>query len=109
MGIKVVNIDCIVGVRLVGVIVFCYGNIGFEGLINFMFNGSVGQSFGVFNLLGMMLVLEGEVNDYVGKGMYGGEIIIKLFAEGCYNLEENVIVGNICLYGVIGGIFLVNG
>lgn len=56
-----------------------------------------------------MLILEGEVNDYVGKGMYGGEIIIKLFVEVGYDFGENVIVGNICLYGVIGGVFFVNG
>ena len=108
-GIKVVNTDRTVGARLAGAIASRYGNTGFEGLINLTFNGSAGQSFGAFNLPGMTLVLEGEANDYVGKGMHGGEIIIKPPAEGRYNSEENVIVGNTCLYGATGGILLANG
>jgi glutamate synthase (ferredoxin) len=74
---EVVNTDRTVGARLAGVIASQYGNTGFEGQINLNFKGSIGQSFGAFNLPGMTLTLEGEANDYVGKGMHGGEIIIK--------------------------------
>lgn len=57
----------------------------------------------------MILTLEGEANDYVGKGMHGGEIIIKPPASATYAPDRNVIVGNTCLYGATGGILLANG
>jgi glutamate synthase (ferredoxin) len=57
----------------------------------------------------MTLNLVGEANDYVGKGMHGGEIIIKPPQDAAYNPAENVIVGNTCLYGATGGILLANG
>ena len=107
--IKVVNTDRTVGARLAGSIASRYGNTGFEGLINLTFNGSVGQSFGAFNLPGMILTLQGEANDYVGKGMHGGEIIIKPSVEAGYDPAENVIIGNTCLYGATGGILFANG
>lgn len=107
--IKVVNTDRTVGARLAGAIAARYGNTGFEGQISLTFNGSAGQSFGAFNLPGMTLMLQGEANDYVGKGMHGGEIIIKPPTEAGYNPAENVIVGNTCLYGATGGILFANG
>lgn len=107
--IKVVNTDRTVGARLAGAIASRYGNTGFEGLINLTFNGTAGQSFGAFNLPGMRLILEGEANDYVGKGMHGGEIIIKPPVEAGYDPGENVIVGNTCLYGATGGFLFANG
>lgn len=73
----IVNTDRTVGTRLAGAIASQYGDSDFEGQINLNFTGSVGQSFGAFNLPGLILTLEGEANDYVGKGMHGGEIIIK--------------------------------
>ncbi|MFO5475126.1 MAG: glutamate synthase-related protein, partial [Dolichospermum sp.] len=105
----VVNTDRTVGTRLTGVIASKYGDNGFKGQINLKFQGSVGQSFGAFNLDGVVLSLEGEANDYVGKGMNGGEIIIKPPANATYNPAENVIVGNTCLYGATGGILFANG
>ncbi|MDJ0554991.1 MAG: glutamate synthase-related protein [Microcoleaceae cyanobacterium MO_207.B10] len=107
--VKLVNTDRTVGARLAGAIASRYGNTGFEGQINLTFNGSAGQSFGAFNLPGMKLTLQGEANDYVGKGMHGGEIIIKPPAEIGYEPAENVIVGNTCLYGATGGILFANG
>jgi len=107
--VKVVNTDRTVGARLAGAIASRYGNTGFEGLINLTFNGSAGQSFGAFNLPGMILTLQGEANDYVGKGMHGGEIIIKPPVEAGYDPAENAIVGNTCLYGATGGILFANG
>ncbi|MGB3509170.1 MAG: glutamate synthase-related protein [Microcoleaceae cyanobacterium] len=107
--VKLVNTDRTVGARLAGAIASRYGNTGFEGQINLTFNGSAGQSFGAFNLPGMKLTLQGEANDYVGKGMHGGEIIIKPPAETGYDPATNVIVGNTCLYGATGGILFANG
>jgi glutamate synthase (ferredoxin) len=106
---RVVNTDRTVGARLAGAIASQYGDSGFEGQIHLNFQGSVGQSFGAFNLPGMILKLEGEANDYVGKGMHGGEIIIKPPATARYNPAENVIVGNTCLYGATGGVLFANG
>ncbi|TVQ21893.1 MAG: glutamate synthase large subunit [Leptolyngbya sp. DLM2.Bin15] len=100
---KVVNTDRTVGTRLAGAIAKRYGDTGFEGQITLNFQGSAGQSFGAFNLPGMTLVLTGEANDYVGKGMHGGEIVVKPSAAVTYNPSENVIVGNTCLYGATGG------
>ncbi|NET17757.1 MAG: glutamate synthase subunit alpha, partial [Okeania sp. SIO1H6] len=107
--IELVNTDRTVGARLAGAIASRYGNTGFEGQINLMFNGSAGQSFGAFNLPGMILTLRGEANDYVGKGMHGGEIIIKPPAKTGYDPARNVIIGNTCLYGATGGILFANG
>jgi glutamate synthase (ferredoxin) len=106
---EVVNTDRTIGARLAGAITQQYGNTGFKGQINLNFFGSVGQSFGAFNLPGMILKLEGEANDYVGKGMHGGEIIIKPPAEATYAPEQNVILGNTCLYGATGGILFASG
>jgi glutamate synthase (ferredoxin) len=107
--IAIVNTDRTVGARLAGAIASQYGDRGFEGQINLNFTGSVGQSFGAFNLPGMILRLEGEANDYVGKGMHGGEIIIKPPANAIYDPAQNVIVGNTCLYGATGGVLFANG
>jgi glutamate synthase (ferredoxin) len=107
--IEVVNTDRTVGTRLAGAIAKRYGDTGFEGQITLNFRGSVGQSFGAFNLAGMTLNLEGEANDYVGKGMCGGEIIIKPFASATYNPADNVIIGNTCLYGATGGTLFAYG
>lgn len=105
----VVNTDRTVGARLAGAIAKLYGNTGFDGQIILNFKGAAGQSFGAFNLPGMTLILEGEANDYVGKGMHGGEIIIKPPADASYDPAKNVIVGNTCLYGATGGILFANG
>ncbi|MEH2456943.1 glutamate synthase-related protein [Nostoc sp.] len=105
----IVNTDRTVGTRLAGAIASQYGDSGFEGQINLNFTGSVGQSFGAFNLSGIILTLQGEANDYVGKGMHGGEIIIKPPTDATYNASQNVIVGNTCLYGATGGILFANG
>ncbi|MEA5582302.1 glutamate synthase-related protein [Nodularia harveyana UHCC-0300] len=107
--LQVVNTDRTVGARLAGAIASQYGDGGFKGQINLNFQGSVGQSFGAFNLPGMILKLEGEANDYVGKGMHGGEIIIKPPSDATYDPAHNVIVGNTCLYGSTGGVLFANG
>lgn len=106
---SLVNTDRSVGARVAGAIAQRYGNLGFEGQLNLTYTGSAGQSFGAFHLAGMTSTLIGESNDYVGKGMNGGEIIIKPFADAGYTAADNVIIGNTCLYGATGGTLLVNG
>jgi glutamate synthase (ferredoxin) len=100
---RVVNTDRSLGARVSGAIAKQYGDTGFEGQITLNFEGSVGQSFGAFSLPGLTLSLVGEANDYVGKGMNGGVIVIKPSPEVTYDPSENVIVGNTCLYGATGG------
>lgn len=106
---KIVNTDRTVGARIAGVIASQYGNDGFEGEISLKFKGAAGQSFGAFNLPGMSMFLEGEANDYVGKGMYGGEIVIVPPREVTYDPSLNVIIGNTCLYGATGGVLYAHG
>ncbi|ELR96225.1 glutamate synthase family protein [Gloeocapsa sp. PCC 73106] len=105
----IVNTDRSVGTRVAGNIAKQYGDTGFEGEIILKFTGSAGQSFGAFNLLGMKLILEGEANDYVGKGINGGEIIIYPHQSVTYKPESNSIIGNTCLYGATGGYLFANG
>jgi glutamate synthase (ferredoxin) len=97
------NIDRAVGTRLSGAIAQQYGDRGFRGQIVLNFVGSAGQSFGAFCLQNLRLVLTGEANDYVGKGMNGGEIVLRTFKGATYRAQDNVILGNTCLYGATGG------
>ena len=106
---KVINTDRTVGARVSGAIAQQYGNSGFEGKLDLTFTGSVGQSFGAFNLPGISLTLIGEANDYVGKGMHGGEIVIQPFPNVTYDPAANVILGNTCLYGATGGTLYAQG
>ncbi|MEM8672615.1 MAG: glutamate synthase large subunit [Cyanobacteria bacterium P01_G01_bin.67] len=105
----IINTDRSVGGRIAGEIASKYGNSGFEGEITLIFKGAAGQSFGAFNLLGMKLVLAGEANDYVGKGMHGGEIVISPSHKSTFDAAKNVIIGNTCLYGATGGVLYANG
>jgi glutamate synthase (ferredoxin) len=105
----IVNTDRSVGTRVSGAIAKIYGDSRFEGHIKLNFEGSAGQSFGAFNHEGVSLVLTGESNDYVGKGINGGEIIIKPLAGVGFDRSKNVIIGNTCLYGATGGYLYANG
>jgi glutamate synthase (ferredoxin) len=106
---RISNTDRAVGARLSGVLARKYGDYGFRGEIKLTFHGSAGQSFGAFNHDKVQLTLFGEANDYVGKGMNGGVIVIKPFAGASYIAFENTIVGNTCLYGATGGVFYASG
>ncbi|GAB4151426.1 MAG: glutamate synthase-related protein [Cyanobacteria bacterium J069] len=108
-SVGVVNTDRSVGARVSGAIAKQYGDTGFAGQITLEMQGSVGQSFGAFNLPGMTLKLAGEANDYVGKGMHGGEIIIQPPTAATFDAASNVIVGNTCLYGATGGTLFASG
>ncbi|MDR7516378.1 MAG: glutamate synthase large subunit [Armatimonadota bacterium] len=96
--------DRAVGARLAGALAERYGDDGVAaGTITLRFRGSAGQSFGAFLVPGVTLILEGEANDYVGKGMAGGEIIIRPPAGFPLPSEHSVIMGNTVLYGATGG------
>nr|YP_009510390.1 glutamate synthase [Gracilaria caudata]AXI96063.1 glutamate synthase [Gracilaria caudata] len=107
--VNIVNTDRTVGARISGFIAKRYGNYSFKGNLQLDFIGVAGQSFGAFILKGMHLSLIGEANDYVGKGMNGGEIIV--MPEFSTPLDEMtpVIIGNTCLYGATGGYLFVSG
>ncbi|WP_247216695.1 glutamate synthase-related protein [Synechococcus sp. C9] len=101
--VSLVNTDRSVGARIAGEIARRYGDDGFQGHITLHAKGSAGQSFGAFNLPGMTLHLTGEANDYVGKGMHGGEIIVVPDPDLACDPSAQVIIGNTCLYGATGG------
>ena len=107
--IKVLNTDRTIASRISGKIVQKYGNYGFKGTINLVFQGTVGQSFGAFICQGMRLTVFGEANDYVGKGMNGGKIVIIPPKTSLYLAAKQVILGNTCLYGATGGVLFANG
>ena len=93
-----------IGARVSGEIARRYGNNGFEDTpLLVRLRGTAGQSLGVWNAGGLHLYLEGDANDYVGKGMAGGKIVVyPPYASACQG-RDNVIVGNTCLYGATGG------
>ena len=81
-----------------------YGNDGMAGApLDILLRGTAGQSFGVWNLHGLNLTLEGDANDYVGKGMTGGRIVIRPPEGAGYVARHTSIIGNTCLYGATGG------
>lgn len=93
-----------IGTRVSGHIGYTYGDEGLPpGSVDVTFEGSAGQSFGTFLAKGMKMKLIGEANDYVGKGMNGGEIIIHPPAVSKFDWSKNQIVGNTVLYGATGG------
>jgi glutamate synthase (ferredoxin) len=107
--IKIVNTNRSVGARISGKIAKLYGNKGFSGQLNLVFQGAAGQSYGAFISQGMNFTLFGEANDYVGKGMNGGELIIRPQLSSTYDASKQVIIGNTCLYGATGGYLFANG
>ncbi len=104
LNYRVRNRDRSVGTRLAGAIGQLYGDKGLPaGTITIQFRGSAGQSFGAFNAPGVNLLLTGEANDYVGKGMAGGAIVVAADPQARFAPHENVIAGNTLLYGATGG------
>ncbi|MBO7069460.1 MAG: glutamate synthase large subunit [Bacteroidaceae bacterium] len=106
------NTDRAVCTMLSGVIAKKYGEAGLpDGTINIKFKGSAGQSFGAFAVRGLNLRLEGECNDYFGKGLSGGRISILPPARSGedFHAEENIIAGNTGLYGATSGELYING
>ncbi len=100
----VTNCDRSIGARLSGEIARRHGNTGMESKpIVLRLTGTAGQSFGVWNAGGLHMYLEGDCNDYVGKGMAGGKLVIYPPRESTFNSQDTVIIGNTCLYGATGG------
>ena len=98
------NTDRSIGARLSGRIALQHGDHGMrDAPIDLNFNGTAGQSFGAFLASGLQLSLEGEANDYVGKGMAGGRIVIKPPSDARFVACDTPILGNTCLYGATGG------
>ncbi len=101
---NITNCDRSVGARLSGEIAKLYGNQGMDDTpLVLQLKGVAGQSFGVWNAGGLHMILEGDANDYVGKGMAGGKIVIRPPQGSRFNSQDTAIVGNTCLYGATGG------
>ena len=99
-----------VGAKLSGEIAFRYGDTPLpKETIRCYFTGSAGQSFGAFCISGIQLILTGEANDYVGKGMAGGELVIKPSPDARFKTHENTIIGNTVLYGATKGFLYAAG
>ena len=101
---KVTNCDRSIGARLSGEIAARHGNQGMaDAPITLDLTGTAGQSFGVWNVGGLNMILEGDANDYVGKGMTGGKLVVKPPRSSDFKTQETSIIGNTCLYGATGG------
>jgi glutamate synthase domain-containing protein 2/glutamate synthase domain-containing protein 1/glutamate synthase domain-containing protein 3 len=104
------NIHRTVGAMLSGEIARRHGSAGLpDGTIHFQFTGSAGQSFGAFLAHGVTLELEGDANDYVGKGLSGGKLIVYPPRASTFLPEENIVIGNVALYGATSGEAFLNG
>jgi glutamate synthase domain-containing protein 3 len=104
------NVHRTVGAMLSGEIARRYGSAGLpDDTIRFEFTGSAGQSFGAFLAKGVTLTLEGDANDYVGKGLSGGRLIAYPPRESTFLPEENILIGNVVLYGATSGEAYFNG
>ncbi|WP_408625501.1 glutamate synthase large subunit [Crassaminicella thermophila] len=107
---KIKNTDRTVGTMLSGEIAKRYGDAGLsDDTIILNFEGSAGQSFGAFAIKGMTLILEGDANDYLGKGLSGGKIIVVPPQNATFIPEDNMIAGNTLLYGATSGEVYING
>jgi glutamate synthase domain-containing protein 2/glutamate synthase domain-containing protein 1/glutamate synthase domain-containing protein 3 len=107
---EVRNVHRTVGTIISNRIAKTYGSAGLpDDTLNLHFQGSAGQSFGAFCSRGMTIVLEGEANDYLGKGLSGARMIVKPFRGSDYDPAENMIVGNVLLYGATSGELYING
>jgi glutamate synthase domain-containing protein 3 len=104
------NVHRTVGAMLSGEIARKHGAAGLpDDTIRFQFNGSAGQSFGAFLAKGVTLTLEGDANDYVGKGLSGGRIVVYPPRQSSFQPEENILIGNVVLYGATSGDAYFNG
>ncbi len=107
---EIKNTDRAVGAMLSNEISKIYKGDGLpEGTIDFRFRGSAGQSFGAFLAPGVQFTLEGESNDYFGKGLSGGRVIVTPDRDANFEPKENIIIGNVALYGATGGEAYIHG
>jgi glutamate synthase (NADPH/NADH) large chain len=102
--LDICNCDRSIGARVSGEIARVHGNKGMsKAPITFRFKGTAGQSFGVWNAGGLNLYLQGDANDYVGKGMTAGKLVIVPPQGSAFKTQDSAIIGNTCLYGATGG------
>lgn len=107
---QIKNTDRSTGTMLSNEITRKYGALGLpEGCIHIKFNGTAGQSFGAFNTHGILLELEGDANDYFGKGLSGAKMIVYPDKESVFTPEENIIIGNVAFYGATSGKAFIRG
>jgi glutamate synthase (ferredoxin) len=110
LKLDITNIDRAVGAIISNEISKIYGSEGLpEDTINIDFNGSAGQSFGAFTTKGVRMTVHGNTNDYMGKGLSGGKLIIKVPEVSTIIPEDNIITGNVVLYGATSGEVYING
>jgi glutamate synthase (NADPH/NADH) large chain len=104
------NVNRVVGTITGSEVTRKYGPAGLpDDTIRLKFTGSAGQSFGAFVPRGMTLTLEGDANDYLGKGLSGGRLVVYPPKEATFVAEENIIIGNVALYGATGGEAFIRG
>jgi glutamate synthase (NADPH) large chain len=110
LSLPIGNTDRTTGTMLSGEIAKRYSDVGLPSdTINITFTGSAGQSFGAFLAKGITFRLKGDANDYLGKGLAGGKIIVSPASGTTYKPEENIIIGNTVLYGATSGEIYVRG
>jgi glutamate synthase domain-containing protein 3 len=110
ISLPIRNVHRTVGTMLSGEVARRYGSKGLpDDTIQFKFTGSAGQSFGAFLAKGVTLELEGDANDYTGKGLSGGKLIVYPPRTSLFLPEENILVGNVVLYGATAGEAFFNG
>ncbi len=104
------NINRVVGTLVGSEVIRRYGEIGLpDNTIKLNFEGSAGQSFGAFIPKGMTLELEGDANDYLGKGLSGGTIVVYPPKKSIFEADENILIGNVAFYGATSGKSFING
>ena len=104
VSLPIRNVHRAVGTIVSGHVARAYGGKGLpDDTITLDFRGSAGQSFGAFCSRGMTLVLEGEANDYLGKGLSGAKIVVRPPADSEFDAADNIIIGNVALYGATSG------
>ncbi len=109
-SVPIRNTDRVTGTQLGAEVTRAFGSEGLpEDTIKLNFRGSAGQSFGAFIPKGISLILEGDANDYIGKGLSGGKIIVKIDRLSTFEAKENIIIGNVALYGATSGNAYING
>ncbi len=107
---QVKNTDRTIGTILSNEITKKYRGAGLpDDTIHFKFNGTAGQSFGAFNTHGVTLELEGDANDYFGKGLSGARLIVYPAREATFTPEDNIIIGNVAFYGATSGEAFIRG
>ena len=110
LGMPIRNVNRTVGTMLGAAITKAHGGAGLpDGTITLDFRGSAGQSFGAFVPSGVTMTLEGDANDYVGKGLSGGRVVVRPDRDATFAAEHNVIAGNVIGYGATGGEIYLRG